>query len=172
MRLALILALFLLTLPAAAQSPDAGPFAKRTAMLLVGTGVSVGTVAATNGSVGGILLAPLVSALSVYGTGLALRGEGDFKGTLGGAALGALPGVALGLAGGATLLSDGCSDVLLCNSEGALLLVVGAVLYLIGPPIGAVIGFGSVETVQGRLDVVPGTHLGPSVPTAGLRLSF
>jgi hypothetical protein len=141
-------------------------------MVGVGLGVSIGTIAATDGSVGGFLLAPIASALSVYGTGLALRGEGDFGNTLRGAALGALPGLALGVAGGLWLRSDGCYDVLICGGEGGTLLLAGALLYLLGPPVGAVIGFGSVEPVTGYTNQRSRFGSGPRVRTVGLRLTF
>lgn len=168
----LLLVVLLLLTAAEARSQDAGPAAKRAAMLGVGLGVSAGTVAATDGSIGGMLLAPLASALSVYGTGLALRGEGDFGGTLRGAALGMLPGLALGIAGGLWLSSDGCYDALICGGEGGALLLVGAVLYLLGPPIGAVIGFGSVEAMTGRAHLLPDGGSPTQVRTVGLRLTF
>lgn len=164
------LIVLLLLIGSGVQAQDAGPLAKRVAMVGVGLSVSVGTVAATDGSAGGFLLAPLASALSIYGTGLALRGEGDFGGTLRGAALGALPALTLGVAGGLWLRSDGCNDVLICSSDGAALLLAGAVLYLIGPPVGAVIGFGSVEPVSGYAYRLPGSA--SRVRTVGLRLTF
>lgn len=163
----LVLALSVLLAASSVQAQDASSFAKQTAMVGVGLGVSLGTVAATDGSVGGFLLAPLASALSVYGTGLALRGEGNFGDTLRGAALGALPGVALGVAGGLWLRSDGCYDVLICGSEGGTLLLTGALLYLIGPPVGAVIGFGSFTP---SVIADPASHR--FVPGVRLRVGF
>ncbi|MEM1042429.1 MAG: hypothetical protein AAGI91_07340 [Bacteroidota bacterium] len=167
-RLTSVLALVLLTAPAAAQ--DGSAFAKRTFMLAAGAGASVWTVSvaseANDGAV--VLFAPLASALGVYGMGRILGAEGDFRGTMVGAGLGALPGAVLITVGAVRLSGSDCSDGFLCGGDDFALVIFGALLYLGVPPIGALVGFGSVEPVMSRANL----GLGVQAPTVGLRLSF
>lgn len=143
--------------------PTAGTQAGTSISTLQGGAVLLG---AAFGAVSGGLLAssvdsatftlvsyPIISAAGAYAAGRLVRADGTLFGALAGGVVGALPGYLI-------ILVDESSDDALFNISFS-----GVMVFLIGPPIGAALGY----------YVVPRLLAGPNdelVPGASLRIQF
>ena len=141
-------------------------------MVLAGTAAEVGVLAVAGESPGMLVYAmPVAAGVAAYGMGQALGNQSRLAPTMLGAGLGALPGIALVAAAGTTLeASTGEDDLDLIGGDTVLLLVTGAVAYLLIPPIAATAGFG-----RGRSAAAPVVLTGPGGERAAglaLRLSL
>ena len=149
--------------PEASQGVESSPnLAGQLVLTTAGVAVSVGllNLAVNQDAPGLLLLIPVASGAAVYGLGEALGYDGSAGRTFAGAALGALPGVAMvGL--GVAMESDG--DELI--SDGAVVATLGVLLYIGGSAAGATEGYVVAPTIQR-------TPEGDAVSSLGLRIGL
>ena len=160
----LLIALVFLTTAASAQPTAADRSVRAVAGIVfaVGTPVVLYYGVTDEAALAGAVAAPLVAAIAVHYAGT--DGRGSFGRTLGGAAIGLLPSVAIW---GATAAYTGatCSDI--CIPVYGL--AAGVVAYAVGPAIGAALRY------RGGGRIEPVTLVGPDgerAPGLALRVAL
>ncbi len=149
--------------PEASQALGNSPnLAGEFVLMAAGATVSIGllNLAVNEDALGLLLLVPVASGAAVYGLGEALGYDGSAGRTFAGAALGALPGVAM-VGVGVAMESDG--DELI--SDGAIVATLGVLLYIGGSAAGAAGGYSVAPAIQR-------TPEGDAVPSLGLRIGL
>ena len=131
----------------------------------VSAGVAILTLAANEGSVPLAILAPLASGAAVYGVGETLGYGGDADRTLMGTALGALPGLAITVVG-LTMEQPQADEWI---TDGTVVAAIGALVYVAGGSVGAVLGYSSRSVLGLRIQRGPTYE---SVPSLALRIGL